>query len=395
MKNNRRSGFTMVELLVVFMVMTVLTGVSVPPIQAYYQNTSYKDVQNRAETVFYAAQQTITSMALSSQIEPFFQRVRDLELKSNVDNVLFEYLELTDDSAQDNRYYAILYNRSDLSNPSEEGQLVLDLLQNLITEKDLLNASIAIEVDSHTRTIQTVFYSLEDTTFTYGLGVGEGILLTSKNRSDETLKQLNLGMAEASVSVKVLALKTDILQEPFIATDINLVNPESSFVDDGNDDGDDDGDDDEWWEDDPTEEDDPPGDGGDPWVITDPTITPQNPFFVYLKLQDFVHVRSLKIHWWSPSGSTSTIYKYKLYYRQQSNGSWKEVKNTDKKMSYFQESGVSLQSLSKKTMELRVDILTNNNPNYKYGVYEFTVYTQEQSDKTIIAPIVVTFANRN
>lgn len=381
MKIKKRSGFTMVEMLVVFVVMSIFVGVSVPPMQAYYENTSYKDVQNRAETVFYAAQQTLTSMSLSSQIEPFFQRVKTEALP--VDDVLYPYLGLTVDSIQDNRYYAIRYNRSDLSNASVEGQLVLELLQNLISETDIFNASITIEVDSHTYTIQTVFYSLEDVAFIYGSGSGISLV----DRTDETLKQLKLGMAETNVSFKVLALETNVLQEPFIASDIEVVNPESGVVDDGSDD--------DWWEDDPTEEDDPPGDGGDPWVITDPTITPQNPFSVYLKLQDVVHVRSLKIHWWSPNGNSSTIYRYKLYYRQQNNGSWKEVKNTDKKMSYFQESGVSLQSLSKQTMELRVDILTNNNPDYKYGVYEFTVYTQEQSNKVIIAPITVSFANQN
>lgn len=381
MKIKRRAGFTMVEMVVVFMVMSVFIGVSVPPIQAYYENTGYKDVQNRAETVFYAAQQTVTSMTLSSQIEPFFQGVKTVAFP--VDDVLFPHLGLTDDSASETRYYAIRYNKSDLTNPTTEGQLVLDLLQNLIAEKDIFNASITIEVDSHTYTIQTVFYSLENVTFNYGSGSGINLV----NRTNETLKQLKLGMAEANVSFKVLALETNVLQEPFIASDIELVNPVSGVVD-----GDDEGDDDEWWEDDPTEEEDPPGDGGDPWVITDPTITPQNPYSIYLKLDDVVHVRSLKIHWWSPTASNSTIYKYKLFYRQQNNGSWKEVKNTDKKMSYFQDSGVSLQSLSKKTMELRVDILTNNNPNYKYGVYEFTVYTQEQSNKAIIAPITVSFA---
>lgn len=378
MKIKRRSGFTMVEILVVFMVMTVLTGVSVPPIQAYYQNTSYKDVQNRAETVFYAAQQTVTSMALSSQIEQFFHRVETDAFP--VDDILFPYFGLEDDSALSNRYYAMRYKRSDLSNPnaSNEGKLVLELLQNLVTEKDIFNASITIEVDSHTRTIQTVFYSLEDTTFTYVLGVGEGILLTSENRSDERLKQLNLGMAEANVSVKVLALETNVLQEPFIASDIDLVNPPSGFVDDGNDD---DGDDD------------PPGDGGDPWVITDPTFPFTNPFNINLKLSKLTHVESLRINWMSSIDSKPITYTYRIWYYHQGNGTWKSYTNTNKTLSNTGD--LELKTNGQKwTTELRIEILSNGNTDSKSGIFEFTVYTKVRSE-VFSVPITVTFTNRN
>lgn len=375
MKIKRRAGFTMVEMVVVFMVMSVFIGVSVPPIQAYYENTGYKDVQNRAETVFYAAQQTVTSMTLSSQIEPFFQGVKTVAFP--VDDVLFPHLGLTDDSASETRYYAIRYNKSDLTNPTTEGQLVLDLLQNLIAEKDMFNASITIEVDSHTYTIQTVFYSLENVTFNYGSGSGINLV----NRTNETLKQLKLGMAEANVSFKVLALETNVLQEPFIASDIELVNPVSGVVD-----GDDEGDDDEWWEDDPTDEEDPPGDGGDSGVIMDPSKS----YSVYITLSQEEKIRSLRIHWLSPSENDKTIVKYELWYEK--NGSWKKKTNTKNKI----EDEGNLVTLQKNlnlnnTMKLRIDI-----PKQKaqYCIYEITVYTQESNgpNKWIIAPITVTIS---
>ncbi|MPM79308.1 hypothetical protein SDC9_126341 [bioreactor metagenome] len=222
-----------------------------------------------------------------------------------------------------------------------------------------------------------MFYSLESVTFNYGSGSGINLV----NRTNETLKQLKLGMAEANVSFKVLALETNVLQEPFIASDIELVNPVSGVVD-----GDDEGDDDEWWEDDPTEEEDPPGDGGDSGVIMDPSKS----YSVYITLSQEEKIRSLRIHWLSPSENDKTIVKYELWYEK--NGSWKKKTNTKNKI----EDEGNLVTLQKNlnlnnTVKLRIDI-----PKQKaqYCIYEITVYTQESNgpNKWIIAPITVTIS---
>ena len=107
MKLHKRSGFTMVELLVVFMIMSILYGAGVPSIQAYYQRSGFQDVQNRAETVFYAAQHTVTSMTSSAQMDLFIKKVQNFALP--IDSVLFPYLGISDDSTQRTRYYAIRF----------------------------------------------------------------------------------------------------------------------------------------------------------------------------------------------------------------------------------------------------------------------------------------------
>ena len=287
MKLHKRSGFTMVELLVVFMIMSILYGAGVPSIQAYYQRSGFQDVQNRAETVFYAAQHTVTSMTSSAQMDLFIKKVQNFALP--IDSVLFPYLGISDDSTQRTRYYAIRFKKSEMDAPSLEGQMVLDLLDNLLNEANLFNASIAIEIDLYTNTIQTVFYSLADSEFDYGSG--SGILLT--NRDPEVLQQKQLGMAEADLSVKVLSLGTEISQEPFrvpeIVGDVSWTNPETNVG---------------WWEDDHLNL------SGTAWVVTDPTITPTNPIPVQLTLAGKTLIKSFRINWWSPINGPVITYQF-------------------------------------------------------------------------------------
>jgi|GEM_PF-5652254 len=365
MKLNKRSGFTLVELLVVFMIMSILYGAGVPSIQAYYQRSGFQDVQNRAETIFYATQHTVTSMTSSAQMDLFIKRVQNFALP--IDDVLFPYLGINDDSAQRTRYYAIRFKKSDLTNPSLEGQMVLDLLDNLLRETNLFNASIAIEIDLYTYTIQTVFYSLSDSEFDYA--TGSGILLT--NRDPEVLKQMNLGMAEADLSIKVLSLGTEVSQEPFrvpeIVGDVSWKNPETGEG---------------WWEDDHLNL------SGTAWVVTDPTITPTNPIPVQLTLAGKTLIKSFRINWWSPINGPPITYQYYLWYRQQNTLDWMMIPHL------YISSGNTLHDIVYTTMELRIDILTNDSPDFKYGIYEWELYDNKSGTGDVIPIVEVTFVNR-
>jgi hypothetical protein len=345
--------------------MSILIGAGVPSIQAYYQSSGYQDVQNRAETIFYAAQHTVTSMTSSTQMDLFIKKLQNFALP--IDNVLFPHLGIVDDSIQQTRYYAIRFQKSDLNSPSVEGQMVIDLLDNLVSESSVWNASIAIEIDLYTYTIQTVFYSLADSDFNYGLGSGISLL----DRSEETLRQIKLGMAKADLSVKVLSLGTEVSQEPFrvpeIVGDVSWTNPETGEG---------------WWEDDHMNL------VGTAWVVTDPTITPTNPIPVQLTLSGATLIKSFRINWWSPINGPVITYQYYLWYRQQNSTDWMMIPRL------YISSGNTYHEIVYTTMELRIDILTNDSPDFKYGIYEWELYDNKNGTGDVIPIIEVTFVNR-
>lgn len=227
MRKTGKKGFTLTELIVVLVIMCIIAAIAVPLFTNYWRNAEFRKNEENARTVYLAAESKLTYYRSSGQWDSFQKQIKKQAEKDQVksaENRTVEEAVFPPDQENavqlNGRIYTLRLDKN-ASDADQKNNLLLQLIDDYIYDKDMLNASIAVEIDIESGEVYSAFYGSRCKGLTYESEDKDGYLTMQKRDYDSRKKRL-LGYYSTEDTVNVVSLKPTKLR----ITTISLQNSE-------------------------------------------------------------------------------------------------------------------------------------------------------------------------
>ena len=164
-KRRGKGGFTLVELAVTLVIMSILFAIAVPNLLGYIHLSQFRRNESCAKTMYLSAESALTYCRTGGEWESFCRRVKD-------EGVLNRSFDESDGEQKklSGRIYGIRLDADEYASGelSGDGSLVDELLSQDTYDKSLLNAAICIEIDVESGHVYSVFYGTSCKGLYYG-----------------------------------------------------------------------------------------------------------------------------------------------------------------------------------------------------------------------------------
>ena len=223
-----KGGFTLVELVVTLVILSILFAIAVPSLLGYIHLSQFRKNESYAKTMYLSAESELTYLRTGGEWESFCSKVK----KEGVLNQSF------DESDEDRkklvgRIYGIRLDAGEYAEGelSGDGALVGALLSQDTYDKSMLNAAICIEIDVESGQVYSVFYGTNCKGLYYGSNEdskpadmsGSWLDIDYSKRDRDTRREERLGYYSVQDAVNAVSLDATKLK----ITSINLVNGET------------------------------------------------------------------------------------------------------------------------------------------------------------------------
>lgn len=227
MRKTGKKGFTLTELIVVLVIMGIIAAIAVPLFTNYWRNAEFRKNEENARTVYLAAESKLTYYCSSGQWDSFQKQIKKQAEKDQVksaENRTVEEAVFPPDQENavqlNGRIYTLRLDKN-ASDADQKNNLLLQLIDDYIYDKDMLNASIAVEIDIESGEVYSAFYGSRCKGLTYESEDKDDYLTMQKRDYDSRKKRL-LGYYSTEDTVNVVSLKPTKLR----ITTISLQNSE-------------------------------------------------------------------------------------------------------------------------------------------------------------------------
>ena len=223
-----KGGFTLVELVVTLVILSILFAIAVPSLLGYIHLSQFRKNESYAKTMYLSAESELTYLRTGGEWGSFCSKVK----KEGVLNQSF------DESDEDRkklvgRIYGIRLDAGEYAEGelSGDGALVGALLSQDTYDKSVLNAAICIEIDVESGQVYSVFYGTNCKGLYYGSNEdskpadmsGSWLDIDYSKRDRDTRREERLGYYSVQDAVNAVSLDATKLK----ITSINLVNGET------------------------------------------------------------------------------------------------------------------------------------------------------------------------
>lgn len=182
LKQMNTSGFTLVEVIVTLVILTILLTGAVMGIASWNRNSIYKKNNEYAQTLFIAAQAALAQEAAAGNTQELLAYVENGGAGSGL---------VRDYDASRTLYYLDI--RAD-EKDNLEGNRLYQLLCNYVYDQKIFEAAIRLEFDPGEGAVYSLSYSDRVTSFNYSEDDGsDGVTMgiNSRIREDEGLRKNN------------------------------------------------------------------------------------------------------------------------------------------------------------------------------------------------------------
>lgn len=223
-----KGGFTLVELVVTLVILSILFAIAVPSLLGYIHLSQFRKNESYAKTMYLSAESELTYLRTGGEWESFCSKVK----KEGALNQSF------DESDEDRkklvgRIYGIRLDAGEYAEGelSGDGALVGALLSQDTYDESVLNAAICIEIDVESGQVYSVFYGTNCKGLYYGSNEdskpadmsGSWLDIDYSKRGRDTRREERLGYYSVQDAVNAVSLDATKLK----ITSINLVNGET------------------------------------------------------------------------------------------------------------------------------------------------------------------------
>ena len=223
-----KGGFTLVELMVTLVILSILFAIAVPSLLGYIHLSQFRKNESYAKTMYLSAESELTYLRTGGEWEPFCSKVK----KEGVLNQSFDESD-EDQKKLVGRIYGIRLDAGEYAEGelSGDGALVGALLSQDTYDKSVLNAAICIEIDVESGQVYSVFYGTNCKGLYYGSNEdskpadmsGSWLDIDYSKRDRDTRREERLGYYSVQDAVNAVSLDATKLK----ITSINLVNGET------------------------------------------------------------------------------------------------------------------------------------------------------------------------
>lgn len=227
MRKTGKKGFTLTELIVVLVIMGIIAAIAVPLFTNYWRNAEFRKNEENARTVYLAAESKLTYYRSSGQWDSFQKQIKkqaEKDQEKSDENRTVEEAVFPPDQENavqlNGRIYTLRLDKN-ASDADQKNNLLLQLIDDYIYDKDMLNASIAVEIDIESGEVYSAFYGSRCKGLTYESEDKDDYLTMQKRDYDSRKKRL-LGYYSTEDTVNVVSLKPTKLR----ITTISLQNSE-------------------------------------------------------------------------------------------------------------------------------------------------------------------------
>lgn len=227
-KKCRKGGFTLVELVVTLVILSILFAIAVPSLLGYIHLSQFRKNESYAKTMYLSAESELTYLRTGGEWESFCSKVK----KEGVLNQSFDESD-EDQKKLVGRIYGIRLDAGEYAEGelSGDGALVGALLSQDTYDKSVLNAAICIEIDVESGQVYSVFYGTNCKGLYYGSNEdskpadlsGSWLDIDYSKRDRDTRRKERLGYYSVQDAVNAVSLDATKLK----ITSINLVNGET------------------------------------------------------------------------------------------------------------------------------------------------------------------------
>ena len=227
MRKTSKKGFTLTELIVVLVIMSVIAAIAIPFFTNYWKNAEFRKNEQNAKTIYLAAESKLTYYRSSGQWESFKKQIKKQAEKDQTKSAQNRQVEEAvfpsdaENAVQLNgRIYTLRLDKA-AEETDQEDNLLLQLIDDYVYDKEMLDASVAVEIDIESGEVYAAFYDSKCKGLTYESEDKDGYLTMQKRDYDSRKKRL-LGYYSTEDTVNVVALKPTKLR----ITTISLQNSE-------------------------------------------------------------------------------------------------------------------------------------------------------------------------
>lgn len=226
-----KGGFTLVELVVTLVILSILFAIAVPSLLGYIHLSQFRKNESYAKTMYLSAESELTYLRTGGEWESFCSKVK----KEGVLNQSFDESD-EDQKKLVGRIYGIRLDAGEYAEGelSGDGALVSALLSQDTYDKSVLNAAICIEIDVESGQVYSVFYGTNCKGLYYGSNEdskpadmsGSWLDIDYSKRDRDTRREERLGYYSVQDAVNAVSLDATKLK----ITSINLVNGETLLL---------------------------------------------------------------------------------------------------------------------------------------------------------------------
>lgn len=178
---SKNSGFTLVELMVSFALLLILTSISVVGVFAYQDYADFKRQNEYSRTLFMAAQAELTTYDAWGESDKMMNTPGDLLLLDMIVTPSGRRANETDrgKTAKKSEIYYLTGNKEayerylagEFQDRTDENsvryQTLYDIFDEYLSDKSILKAAIALEYNPNEGVVYSVLYSDKNSEFSY------------------------------------------------------------------------------------------------------------------------------------------------------------------------------------------------------------------------------------